>query len=389
MPWQTTSTLEQRIKFVREIETSEESFSTICAQYHVSRVTGYKWWQRYQERGQEGLLELSRAPHRVEHGLQNVIKELILEGRRLHPSWGPRKLLAWLKIKYPRQAWCAASTVGELLRREGLSVARVYRRRCAPRLEPLEPCERPNQVWCTDFKGWFYLGNGRRCEPWTLSDGYSRYLLRVEALARPRLSLVQRGFEGAFGEYGLPEVIRNDNGRPFAGLGLGGLSKLSVWWIKLGIRPERIRPGNPQENGRHERMHLTLLEAIRPPAINLRAQQGCFQAFQQEFNTERPHEALGQQTPASVYQPSLRPYPARLPKVEYEGGVVVKRVHAHGDINWNGHRLFVSEALGGEDVGFELIDDGIWLVRFGTTRLGTLDEKRRKLREMKATERKY
>jgi hypothetical protein len=241
-------------------------------------------------------------------------------------------------------------------------------------------------VWCTDFKGWFYLGNRERCEPWTLSDGCSRYLLGVEALNRPELVAVRRGLEAAFREFGLPEVMRSDNGRPFAGLGIGGLSQLAVWWIKLGIRPERIGPGRPQENGRHERMHLTLQEVIQPPAHTLRGQQRRFRAFRQEFNHERPHEALGQQTPASVYRPSPRSYPARLPKVEYETGVVVKRVYPHGDITWRGQRQFLNQALAGEDVGFEALQDGLWLVRFGGMKLAKWDEKKRQLKGLTAQE---
>ena len=230
------------------------------------------------------------------------------------------------------------------------------------------------------------LGNGQHCEPWTLSDGYSRYLLAVQALNRPELRPVWRGFERAFSEYGLPEVIRNDNGRPFAGLGIGGLSRLSVWWIKLGIRPERIRPGQPQENGRHERMHLTLEEVTEPPAHTIEGQQQRFRAFRREFNEERPHEALGQRTPLSVYQVSARAYPKKVPKVEYETGIITRRVYPHGDILWRGKRLFLSEALAGEDVGFEALNDGLWLVRLGAMRLAKLDEKKRCIRELTAHE---
>jgi putative transposase len=374
--------------FVTDVESSGESFSSLCARYRVSRVTGYKWLERYEEQGAEGLLERSRAPHHAGHALSDALKRLIIAGRQAHPRWGPRKLRAWLKVRHRRLSWCAASTIGQLLKLEGLSVPRVYRRHSVPRVGPLEPYERANQVWCTDFKGWFLLGNRQRCEPWTLSDGWSRYLLRVEALNRPELQAVRRGFEEAFREYGLPEVMRSDNGRPFAGLGIGGLSQLAVWWIKLGIRPERIAPGQPQQNGRHERMHLTLQEVIQPPALTLRGQQHRFRAFRQEFNFERPHEALGQQTPASVYRSSPRPYPARPPEVEYESGVVIKRVHSHGDISWRSQRLFLNQALAGEDVGFEALEDGLWLVRFGWVKLAKWDEKKRQLKELTVREAK-
>lgn len=355
----------------------------LCERYGVSRVTGYKWIERYEEEGIDGLWERSRAPFRIRHALGPRLVKRILWARQEHPTWGPRKLLAWLQVKYPQERWCVASTVGELLRRQGLSQPRVYRRRSAPRLEPLREYARNNSVWCTDFKGWFVLGNGERCEPWTLSDGHSRYLLRVQALAGPEMEAVWRGFRQAFAEYGLPEVIRSDNGRPFAGLGLGGLSKLSVWWIKLGIRPERISPGKPQENGWHERMHLTLKEAIEPPERTLKGQQRRFEGFRREFNRERPHESLGDKRPAEVYRPSARAYPKRVPQVEYDSGVMTKRVYAHGDIQWRGERLFLSDALGGEHVAFEPIDDGWWMIRFGAMKLGKLDERRRRIYDLK------
>jgi len=376
------------MKFVNEVEGSHASFSAVCARYGVSRVTGYKWWERYEAEGLEGLWERSRAPHHVPQALRDPLRAIILAGRHAHPTWGPRKLLAWLKVQHPRRRdWCVASTLGELLRQAGLSVPRSYRRHSVRRMGPLEPYDRPNQVWCMDFKGWFLLGNGQRCEPWTLSDGCSRFLLGVQALLHPELVSVRRHCEAAFREFGLPEVIRSDNGRPFAGLGLGGLSRLAVWWLKLGIRPERIRPGQPQENGRHERMHLTLKEAIQPPARTLRGQQRRFREFRQEFNHERPHEALGQKTPASVYAASPRPYPRQVPVVEYASGLLIKRVFRHGDIQWQGQRLFLSEALGGEDVSFEpLPENGMWLVCFGRLKLAKLDEKKRQVKELTAAE---
>lgn len=388
MPFEQTKAIEQRVLFVSEVESSGKSFSLLCTRYGISRVTGYKWMERYEEEGVDGLWERSRAPHHVGHVLNEALSGLIIKGREKHSSWGPRKLLAWLKARHPRRQWCVASTIGELFRRKGLSGPRVYRRQSVARVGPLEPCDRPNQVWCTDFKGWFILGNGERCEPWTLTDGCCRYLLRAKGLNRPELKRVWRGFEGAFREYGLPEVIRSDNGRPFAGLGIGGLSRLAVWWMKLGIRPERIRAGQPQENGRHERMHRTLNEVIQPPAATLAQQQRRFQAFRREFNHERPHEALGQKTPASVYRASPRPYPARVPRVEYESGVMVKRVYSHGDISWQGQRLFLNQALAGEDVGFEAVGDGVWLVRFGPVKLAKWNDRKWQLKGLTAEDAK-
>jgi transposase InsO family protein len=384
MPWQKCEATEQRMKFIAEYEGGGGSFATLCARYGVSRTTGYKWVDRFEEEGVEGLWERSRAPHQAGQALPGKVAKLILTTRAARPTWGPRKLLAWLKVKHPRVKWCAISTAGELLRRTGLTEPRIYRRQSAPRLEPLADCTEANTVWCTDFKGWFCLGNGRRCEPWTLTDGWSRYLLQVTAMPRQELAAVRRGFVAAFREYGLPQVIRSDNGLPFAGLGFGGLSQLSVWWIKLGIRPERIRPGKPQENGRHERMHRTLLETSRPPEHTLGGQQRRFDAFREDFNEERPHESLGDQPPGRVYQRSRRLYPQRTPQVEYETGLLTKRVYDHGDINWRGGRLFLSDALGGEFVAFEPLSDDYWLVRFGPVKFAKLNERKRRIEALTA-----
>jgi transposase InsO family protein len=372
------------MKFIADYEGAGGSFAALCTRYEVSRTTGYKWVERFEEEGLLGLWERSRAPHHLGHALAGQQVQLILATRTARPTWGPRKLLAWLKVKHPLVKWCAISTAGELLRRQALTAPRIYRRHSAPRLEPLASCTQANTVWCTDFKGWFRLGNGQRCDPWTLTDGWSRYLLQVTAMRHQELEPVRRGFAAAFREYGLPQVIRSDNGLPFAGLGVGGLSQLSVWWIKLGIRPERIRPGKPQENGRHERMHLTLLETSQPPEHTLGEQQRRFDVFRADFNAERPHESLGDRPPAQVYQRSSRPYPEQTPPVEYATGVLTKRVHQHGDISWRGERLFLSEALAGEAVAFEPLSDGQWLVRFGPLKFAKLNERKRRIEELRA-----
>jgi putative transposase len=383
MPWQECDANEQRMKFMVEYESEGGSFAALCARYKVSRTTGYKWVERFEEEGIDGLWERSRAPNHVGHALDGKLAKMILATRAARPTWGPRKLLAWLKVKHPQVKWCAISTAGELLRRNGLTEPRNYRRHSAPRLEPLTACTHANAVWCTDFKGWFRLGNGRRCDPWTLTDGWSRYLLRVTAMHHQELEPVRRGFVAAFLENGLPEVIRSDNGLPFAGLGFGGLSQLSVWWIKLGIWPERIRPGKPQENGRHERMHRTLLETSQPPEHTLGGQQRRFDAFREDFNEERPHESLADQPPGRRYKRSNRPYPKQTPQVAYDAGLLTKRVHQHGDISWRGERLFLSEALAGEHVAFEPMSDGGWLIRFGPMRFAKLNERKRRIEELK------
>jgi transposase InsO family protein len=298
---------------------------------------------------------------------------LVLAARRQHPTWGPRKLLAWLERQHRQRVFPAASTVGELLKRHGLVKARRRTARPTPYTQPLSHCHEPNDVWCTDFKGSFCTGDGVRCHPLTISDGASRFLVRCEALAAERFELVQPVFIAAFGELGLPRAIRSDNGPPFASI--GGLSRLAVWWVKLGIRPERIEPAHPEQNGRHERMHRTLKhETAAPPQPNLRRQQRAFTEFRHEYNQERPHQALDQKTPASVYRASPRRLPSTLARIEYPSGYEVRSVRRSGAIKWRGGEIHISEALLGEPIALEPIDDGLWLVRFSFVELGVIDE---------------
>jgi transposase InsO family protein len=272
------------------------------------------------------------------------------------------------------------STAGKILKRQRLSVERKPSAlRNTPWDHPLGSYDVPNAVWCVDFKGWFRLGNGQRCDPLTMTDGYSRYLLRCQGLAKAGLENTRRNFEAAFWEYGLPDRIRSDNGAPFGSLAIGGLSRLAVWLMKLGIVPERIAPGCPYQNGRHERMHLTLNEAIKEPGYNLRAQQRQFNAFRRCYNEERPHEALAQRTPATCYQKSLRLYTGRVEEPRYESTTVTRKVQGNGEFNWKGMELFLSETLAGETIGFEEVGNGRWEIRFGTLVLGTLDEREKKI----------
>jgi len=274
----------------------------------------------------------------------------------------------------------AASTIGEWLRREGVVGRSRRRRRCPPNTQPFAAVSAANDVWCTDFKGWFRTSDGRRCDPFTLTDAHSRYLLRCQAVARPDEANVRPIFEAAFKEQGLPLAIRSDNGPPFASPGVGGLSRLAVWWIKLGIRPERIVAGKPQQNGRHERVHRTLnQETATPPAASVAAQQERFDASRAVYNNERPHEALGQQTPALLYEPSPRPYPDRVEHPHYGEEVAVRRVRSTGQIKWAGELIFVGEALIGEPVGIRETEGGDWLVRYADVELGYIHPQRRRL----------
>jgi putative transposase len=379
MPWMETCAVNERIRFVFEVQKGMASKAEICRRFGISRVTGDKWLARFAESGLRGMEDRSRAPHRHPNEVPEELAELIVALRRRHKGWGPKKLLVLLQRKYPQMDWPACSTIGEILRRAGLTVPRKRRRRTPPYTQPFGACDRPNAVWCADFKGWFRTGDGARCDPLTISDAHSRYLLRAQAMTETKDGPVHSLLEATFRQYGLPWAIRTDNGPPFASRGIGGLSRLSVWWIKLGIVPERIEPGHPEQNGRHERMHLTLKTATAcPPARDVRRQQGRFDRFLREFNEERPHEALGQKCPASVYVPSPRAYPDRV-EVGYPETFAVRRVKGNGVFNWRGQVVFLGEALAREPVGLAEVSEGCWGVYFCRQALGIVDERRRKV----------
>jgi len=317
---------------------------------------------------------MSRAPRQHPNQTERGVTERLILARQAHPTWGPKKLVAWLQAQEPWVPWPAPSTAGDLLDRAGLVRRRKRRRQTAPWSQPFARAEHPNDLWCIDLKGWFRTGNGVRVDPLTVADAASRYLLVCHGLRQPRGPQVRRILERAFREYGLPRAIRTDNGPPFASVGLGGLSSLAVWWVKLGILPERTEPGHPEQNGRLERLHRTLkAETASPPQPTWRRQQHAFQAFRSSYNEERPHEALGQQPPARRYHPSVRPYPMRVDSPEYEAGMTVRRVRTNGEIKWKGQTLYLSEALCGEPVGLTPQDDRFWTIRFGPLQIGLLD----------------
>lgn len=376
MGWKETCAMEERFKFIQEYKSQQWSVAELCRRFEISRKTAYKWIDRHQQEGIEGLRDQSRAPDHHPNQIADQLELRIVEARQQHPTWGPVKLRAWLEQQDRRAIWPAPSTMGDILKRHGLTVPRKHRRHATPSSAPLSHAERPNAVWSIDFKGWFRVGDGRRCDPLTLSDAFSRYLLRCQAVAEPTGALVRPVCQAAFQEYGLPDAIRNDNGPPFASTALAGLSSLSVWWIKLGIRLERIQPGKPQQNGRHERMHRTLKqETARPPAENLRRQQERFDRFRIEYNQQRPHAALNNRTPAQCYQPSSRPFPSLIPGPEYHPDWEVRRVRK-GCICWWSRDIFVTRALDGEDVALQPLDeDGLWCLWFCDYPLGLLDQK--------------
>ena len=380
MPWKETCAMDQRIRFIADWLSGEYSKCALCEAYGISRPTGDKWIRRYEAEGADGLAERSRAPRSHPNAVAVPIRQCIVEAKLAHQHWGPKKVMDWLRMREPQRPWPADSTAGEILKHAGLVRPRRRRRRATPYSEPFTACQGPNQSWSADFKGDFALASGRRCYPLTLSDNYSRYLLQCRALSRPSYRQVRPWVEWVFREVGLPQAIRTDNGPPFASLALGGLSALSVWWIRLGIRPERIRPGRPAQNGRHERMHRSLKEAtVAPPADTLQAQQHRFDAFVQEYNTERSHEALGRTTPARHYCSSARPYPAKLPEVTYGEGMTVRRVRHNGQIRWRGQLLYLSEVLAKEPVGLQRVDNDRWELRYSFHLLGYLNEQTGKI----------
>ena len=368
-----THTLDQRRKFIDDLSSGQWSMSELCARFGVSRPTGYKWQARHRAGGTAALQDRSHAPHQCPHRIAGELAALILTARREY-GWGAKKLLAVLQRRYPQHPWPARSTVNDLLARHQL--LRRRRRRTAwahPGAPPLATT-RPNQVWPLDFKGQFKTRDGQYCYPLTVTDHFSRMLLLCRGLASVRSDQVRPVLRTLFREVGLPEVIRTDNGAPFASTGFHGLSALSVWWMQLGIVHQRIPPASPQHNGSHERMHRELKrETTRPTAATRRSQQRRFDAFRTRYNTERPHEALHNETPRSRWQPSPRMFPERRPRPDYPGHMDVRRISSGGTLSWRGRPLFVSEVLRGEDLGLEEVDDGIWNLVYYRTLLGRID----------------
>lgn len=385
MPWKVSGVVERRKQFVSEYGSGEWTMTELCQAYGISRPTGYEVLRRYAQAGKLGLEEQSRAPARHPNQTPAGIEEQVLALRRRHPRWGPRTLKASLEKVQPQVVWPAASTIGAMVEREGLTLHRRKRRRTEPYTRPLGAATEPNRIWCADFKGWFRTGDGERIDPLTITDACSRYLLRCQAVEKTDTARVQAVFEAAFRECGLPLAIRTDNGAPFASRAIAGLSRLAVWWMKLGIVPERIQAGHPEQNGRHERMHRTLAEATAsPPKANARAQQRAFDEFRYVFNQERPHQALEMHTPSSCYEPSPRPYPARVPEPEYGSAMRVRRVRPCGNLTWGGEDVFLSEVLSGEPVGLLPLDERYYRVYFAALPLARFDSYRLRIERLPA-----
>jgi transposase InsO family protein len=385
VPWKVSHPVNERMHFVTRLENGER-MTDLCQEYGISRKTGYKFWERFKEKGPQGLVDASRAPRRVARRTPAQLQELIVAARRAHPTWGGRKLKKVLERQHDGLVLPSSSTVSDILRRHGLVVERRRQRRTAEAKRSLTVPQTPNEVWAVDYKGQFRLGNGKYCYPLTATEVHSRFLLAVQALEGTDDEEARQTFHEVFKEHGLPRIIRSDNGTPFASSGLAGLTKLSAWWLRLGIAHQRTQPAHPEQNGQHERMHRTLkAETTRPAGTNALQQQERFDDFRREFNEVRPHEALGLKTPAQAHQPSERRMPDHLPEPAYPLHDDVLVVGRHGHVRLPRHRsVFLSQALAGQAVGLREEEDGRWLVTFTTLDLGHYDPRTGRLEPLAA-----
>jgi transposase InsO family protein len=374
--------MDLKTQFIADFLRQSLSVSELCLHYGITRKTAYKWISRYHTQGISGLQDRPRKPLSCPHQTEPELVEALLEARRRHPTWGAKKLLKLLTRYDQARNWPARSTICDLLARHGLVKKARKRRHLSHPGRPSSVIAAPNQVWCADFKGQFKTRDGLYCYPLTITDSFSRYLIGCQGLMTTECALAKPVFEKVFLEFGLPERIRTDNGVPLATVSLARLSSLSAWWIRLGILPELIEPGKPQQNGRHERMNRTLTaETTRPPAGNLRAQQHKFNPFREEYNQLRPHEAINLETPASVYCASPRPYPKKVLPLEYPAHFETRYVSYNGGIRWNSEWVKVSICCAGEYVGLEEIDNGIWTVYFGPVKLGRLIQEQMRIED--------
>jgi len=363
---------QQRLLLTQDYEEGS-SITELAEIYAISRKTVYKWLERHEQHGVAGLADLSRRPHQSPHQIGPEAEKAIVEARHRW-KWGPRKLRVKLRQQDADYPWPSVSSIASVLKNKGLVVERRRRVRTPVQNPPYALPEQSNSVWCADYKGHFRAGDGTRIDPLTITDAASRYLLRCQIVERTDFMHAQAVFEAAFREFGMPDVIHTDNGVPFASVAPGGMSHLSMWFVRLGITPERSRPGSPQDNGRHERMHRTLKQATAaPPRATARLQQKAFDEFCHEFNQHRPHQALGDLTPAACYQTSSRAWPRRVPELGYSADLEVRRVSQQGSIRWKGQRTFISEVFRHEPLGLKPLDDRWLRVYYGPVPLGWFD----------------
>jgi putative transposase len=383
MPWKETCAMDEKVQMIGDWLKKEHTISELGKHYQVSRKTVSKWISRFRDGGMEALKEASRAPYHHPNATAPEMVSQLIDTKLRHSKWGPKKVVASLKQKYPESHWPVVSTTQSILRKEGLVNPRKIRRHTPPFTRPFQECVKPNDSWSIDYKGQFRTGDGRLCYPLTITDNFSRYLLTCRGLRHPRYESTRPWLERTFREYGLPLAIKSDNGAPFASTGINGLSRLSVWLIRLQVIPERIELAHPEQNGRHERMHRSLKEAVcQPPKSCLSRQQMAFDHFKTEFNEERPHEALNMKTPVSLYEASRRQLPEKLPPVEYDSWMKIRRVLPSGGIKWRNNYIYISQALAGEPVGLKQITDTTWELWFSSYLLGIIDEKTNKVLPM-------
>lgn len=376
MPWSENTSMDARRAFILEWQSQKYQLKELSERYGVSRTTAYKWIARYEGEGEQGLQERSHAPKNAANKTSQDVEQAIVQTRLKHPSWGPKKLIWKLERWQPEMALPCRSTVAEILKRNDLVQASSRPKPVGHPGRPSLEVNKPNDSWSIDFKGQFKTRDGRYVYPLTVTDNHSRYLLACQGLPGTLLEPTQAVLSKVFKEYGLPSRLRSDNGTPFAAYSLGRLSRLSVWLIKLGVVPELIQPGRPQQNGRHERMHRTLkAETTRPPGANARAQQKKFDGWRSEFNQDRPHEAHNGLVPADIHIKSDRQMPAKLLQPVYPAHYETRLVSGNGGIRWRKNWINVSSVLTGEHIGLQEVDDGQWDVFFAYYRLGRLHER--------------
>ncbi|MDQ2078546.1 IS481 family transposase [Marinimicrobium sp. ABcell2] len=377
MTWKETCTMSERESFINGWLSGCFSVTELCERFGVSRKTGHKWINRFKAEGMAGLADQSRARHTQAQRTPEAVIERIVELKLRYDRWGPVTIHSALHRDNPDGHWPAISTIGEILSAHNLVKTRRPRRKTPPHTQPLAHATGPNEVWSADFKGHFRLGNGHWCYPLTLSDNCSRLLISCRGMPTLDLKASFEVYRQAFRSYGLPKVIRTDNGWPFAMNVLGGLTPLAIWLLKLNIYPERIAPGKPSQNGRHERMHRTLKDhTAKPPKGDMSAQQRAFNHFRNEYNEERPHQSLGLgKCPIDVHVPSPRPYPERIPQIHYPDEFAVRKVKYGGYIKLNGQPIYTTRQLTGEHIGLEPLDHERWQLYFGRLKLGVVDER--------------
>jgi transposase InsO family protein/transposase-like protein len=384
MPWKETHTMDLKIQMITDWLTKNYYPTELARVYGVSRKTVYKWINRYQQDPETGLKDRSRAPHTRPNAVPDRVKQIIIETKLTYPHLGPKKVMTYLRRQFPDQNWPANSTAGNILKQAGLVRPKRRKARVAPNALPFASCDAPNSVWSADYKGDFKLGNRNRCYPLTVSDNYSRYLLACQALPNTGYVHARAVFERLFYQYGLPAAIRIDNGAPFASTAFGGLSCLSAWWVRLGIRPERIEKGKPNQNGRHERMHRSLKDgAINPACYSFNAQQKVFDRYLSEYNDIRSHESLDHKVPADVYRPSNRLMPSEPASIEYDSPFEVRKVRHNGEIKWQGRLIYLSQVLAKQPIGFKQISQNRWGIYYSFYLLGFWNQRKQKLEPVK------